>query len=69
MVTAGNQGTWVQCTHCGHIYHIDDKVPIDKLYVASGCPRCENFKALNCGENREDVYLYYDPVLDKRFYY
>lgn len=62
------QGTWLQCTHCGHIYHIGARVPIDRLYVASACPRCDAEVGLNCGDKREDVYLYYDPALDERFY-
>lgn len=62
------QGTWIQCTSCGKIYFIEEAVPIDKLYVTSICSRCGHHKGLNCGDKKEDVYLYYDPVLDERYY-
>ena len=69
MVTAaGTQGTWVQCTQCGKIYFIKETTPIDKLYVTAICPKCDNYRAINCGDKKEDIYLYYDPYLDERYY-
>lgn len=68
MVTGKGKGCWVQCTTCGEIYHIEDTVPIDKLYVATICPKCDNYRAINCGDKEEDVAIYYDPFLDERFY-
>lgn len=68
MVTGKGKGCWVQCTLCGKIYHIEEAVPIDKLYVAAICPKCDNYKAINCGEKEEDVVLYYDPYLDERYF-
>lgn len=68
MDAARNQGVWVQCTQCGKVYFIQESVPIDKLYITSVCSRCGNQKGLNCGDNKEDVYIYYDPTLDERFY-
>ena len=69
MVTRGKPGTWVQCTHCGEIYHIDVRVSIDKLHVECYCPKCrEHTRAINCGNNKDDVYALYDPILDERYY-
>lgn len=68
MVTSKGKGCWVQCTQCGKIYHIEASVPIDKLYVTAVCPKCDNYKAINCGDKEEDVYAYYNPCLDERFY-
>ena len=62
------QGTWIQCQKCGHIYCIEARVSTDKLYVLSECPKCGHHKGLNCGDNKDDLYLYYNPVLDERYY-
>ena len=69
MATREKQGTWVQCTHCGEVYHISMKVPIDKLYVECYCPKCRaDTKAINCGDNENDISVFYDPYLDERYY-
>lgn len=68
MVTASPKGTWVQCTLCGNIHFIEETVPIDKLYIAAICTKCNNDRAINCGDKKEDVVLYYDPYLDGRYY-
>ena len=62
------QGTWMQCTQCGHLYWIEEDVPIDRLYVTSICPGCGNEKGLNCGNDEEDIYCYYDSCMDPRYY-
>lgn len=69
MVTDKGKGCWVQCTMCGEIYHIEDVVPIDKLYITSYCPRCDNTKGLNCGSDKNSIYLYYDNTKDPRWYH
>lgn len=61
-------GTWVQCTMCGRVYYIKESVPIDKMYVDAACPKCDNERAINCGDKEEDVILYCDSYLDGRFY-
>lgn len=68
MKAAKGQGTWVQCTECGKIFFIEEVVPIDKLYVTAVCSHCDNYKAINCGNKKEDIYRYYDPYLDERYY-
>jgi hypothetical protein len=69
MVTAETQGCWIQCQHCGHLHHIDQDVPIDKLYVACICPKCDEYgKGLNCGSDKSDVYKYMCENVDPRYY-
>ena len=60
--------TWIQCTECGEIYTIDRSVSIEKMYVASVCPRCGNKRGLNCGHNKDDLYLFMNVNLDYRYY-
>ena len=64
----GPRGTWVQCTLCGNIHFIEERVPIEELYVTAVCPKCDNWQAINCGTKQEDVVLYCDSYLDKRYY-
>ena len=67
--TVKEQGTWIQCQQCGEIYFIQESVPIDKLYVASFCPRCDEYtKGLNCGDSIEDIYLFVNTNVDPRYY-
>ena len=66
--TGKGKGCWVQCCQCGNIYYIQEPVPIDRLYVPSECTRCGHERGLNCGNNKNDIYMYYDQVLDERFY-
>ena len=70
MVTGSkDKGCWIQCQQCGDIYWIEEEVPIDKLYVASVCPRCGDYgNGLNCGDNKDDLYLYMNENLDPRYY-
>lgn len=66
---ARTKGVWIQCQHCGHIYHIDQDVPIDKLYVACVCPKCDEYgKGLNCGSDESDIYRYMNVNVDPRYY-
>ena len=60
--------TYLQCTNCGEIYQIDRKISMEKIYVNSYCPYCNHTRALNCGQDKADLYIYSDPVLDKRYY-
>ena len=61
-------GTWIQCTVCGNIHWIDRKVPIDRLYVAAYCNKCENPKGLNLGDDVEHIYEFMDINMDPRSY-
>ena len=60
--------TWIQCLNCGHIYIVERKIPISVSVVKSECPKCEWSKGLNCGNKEEDVYYFYDPGLDERYF-
>ena len=64
-----DRGTFIQCQQCGHIYHIKENVPVDKLYVACICPKCDEYgQGLNCGSDESDIYLYMNENVDPRFY-
>ena len=62
------EGTYIQCTKCGKIYYVDQKVPMEKVYVASYCPGCEHDQGLVLGSEKDDFYRWADPVLDARYY-
>lgn len=68
MCLGDKEGTWIQCQECGHIYWIDREVPVDILYIASYCPRCDGTKGLNCGNDADEIYLYMNENMDPRFY-
>ena len=58
--------TWVQGQYCGKIYTISRQISIDTLFVKSIC-KCGYDKALNLGDNKDDVYLYMNPNVDGRY--
>ena len=62
------QGSWIQCTHCGKIQFVENLHSIDKLYLTFECSKCGWHKGINCGDKEEDIYLYYDPVMDEKYY-
>jgi hypothetical protein len=64
----GQECTWIQCQNCGHIYQINKKVSIEKSIIESVCPECEHHVGLNCGDKKEDIYIYMNPNLDNRYY-
>ena len=68
MKSEGKQSTWVQCQSCGEIYQIADKVSIEKSIIQSVCPVCWKCVGLNCGDKEEDIYMYMNPNVDKRYY-
>ena len=64
---------WVQCTVCGSLNQIKSKdvsISDDCLYTEPlFCHRCrDECKHLMIGENKDDVYLFGDNMLDERFY-
>ena len=60
--------TWMQCQTCGAIYQVRQEIPIDKMYVGADCPHCGVTTGLNLGDKEEDKYLYYNVVMDERYY-
>ena len=69
-MSAGKEkGCWIQCQQCGHVFWLDQEVPIEKLYVASVCPGCGSYgNGLNCGDDGDDIYLYMSENVDPRYY-
>lgn len=66
-------GVWVQCARCGNLHQVksrDVSISDDDLYTKSiFCTRCrDGTKHLLIGENQEDVYIYGNANLDKRYY-
>ena len=61
-------GSYIQCLNCGNIYATERKVSITISIVKSECPRCHHDKGLNLGNKKEDLYYFYDPTLDERYY-
>ena len=61
---------YLQCCNCGHIHTQQIQCNDDDLYIdGTKCEKCgKEIKHLRCGENLSDVYMYYDVVLDRRFY-
>lgn len=64
----GKEQTWIQCLNCGHIHRIERIISTSVSVITSECPRCEYLKGLNCGNKEEDIYCFYDPGLDERYY-
>lgn len=60
--------TWIQCVKCGHLFQTEQPVSIEELYVISICPKCGGRTGLNCGTERDDIYLYMDQGLDERYF-
>ena len=68
MKSERKQSTFVQCQSCGEIYQTVDKVSIEKSIIQSVCPVCGECVGLNCGDKEEDIYIYINTNLDKRYY-
>lgn len=63
-----HEGSFVQCQYCGNIYYTEQEIQIDQLMVDITCPKCGYSRALNCGESKEDIYLYMNGSIDPRYY-
>ena len=61
-------GSYVQCLYCGEIYQTKEMIPSEEFIVKTKCPHCGVKKGLNCGENREDIYLYANINILPRYY-
>ena len=60
---------YIQCTHCGQIYKEKIQYREDDLYICVKCKHCGKVvKHLRCGYDYFDISIYYDPVLDERYY-
>lgn len=65
---ARKEKSFVQCLNCGHMHIVERQIPISVSVVKSECPKCDWPKGLNCGNKEEDVYYFYDPGLDERYF-
>ena len=60
---------YLQCTHCGKIHKQKIQCRDDDLYIYEKCKYCGKVvKHLRCGDDYFDISIYYDPVLDERYY-
>ena len=66
----GERNEYLQCCNCGRIHKQRFQCNDDYLYIdCIKCERCgQEVKHLRCGPDQLDVYIYYDSVLDERFY-
>lgn len=60
--------TYLQCCGCGKVHIVKRKYDSDEVYIDSACPKCGHERALILGEDRENIYVYYDPINDDRYF-
>lgn len=68
-----DEKVYVQCQVCGKLHQIEKRcasVSEDELYIYGlYCSRCrDGTKHLLIGENKEDVYVYGNGLLDERYF-
>ena len=68
MRTKKEDCSYIQCLSCGNIYIMERKVSTSVSIVKCECPKCYYGKGLNLGNKEEDLYYFYDPTLDSRYY-
>ena len=67
--TDGNKTyTWIQCSECGRVYQIAGQTSEEDLYVVAYCTECESRIGINLGCDKNDIYLYMNPNLDRRMF-
>lgn len=60
---------WYQCTNCGAIIEMEYEVfSSDGVYAPVFCNKCGNNSCLCLYDNVDDIYKYYNPSLDERFF-
>lgn len=68
MGTDGKKNIWVQCQKCGKIHRIRRKLKVDQIYVTINCSRCGKATGLNLGDDKDQIYEYYNVNIDPRYY-
>lgn len=60
----------VQCQQCGTIFQVDERDNyLERVYINTTCPCCSHEEnMLNIGKDILDKYLYYNVVMDERYY-
>ena len=62
---------YFQCLECGEIHEVDGKYEPkeDVIYIDLYCPCCiRQTRQLYCYDNEDDLIIYTDITLDKRYY-
>jgi hypothetical protein len=64
---------WVQCQICGELHEVQSKdasISDDDLYTTKiYCSKCrDGTKHILIGENKEDIYVFGNINLDKRYF-
>jgi predicted RNA-binding Zn-ribbon protein involved in translation (DUF1610 family) len=65
------ESIYFQCLKCGEVNEIDSKYTPkeDVIYVDLYCPHCGRLtRQLYCYDNVDDLVIYKDITLDKRYY-
>ena len=61
-----------QCSECGSIHRSYIKKVEDLcygIYYETYCPKCKSVeKHLWVGQDKDEIYEFYNPVLDSRYY-
>lgn len=60
--------TWVQCQICGEIIRLSYPIDMDKMYIAVDCPNCGITTGLNLGDDKDEIYNFYNVNVDPRYY-
>ena len=60
--------TYVQCQTCGRIFRVKQCFSAEEIYIPIECNRCHSTTGLNLGHNILDIYEFYNPSLDGRYY-
>lgn len=68
-MSTDKERTWLQCTNCGHIHIVEQKIPMERSIVNAHCDRCDHDRALNCGYSEDDVAELRNYFLDARYFY
>ena len=66
-----NEVVYFQCVNCGEINEVDGKYKPkeDVIYIDLCCPHCrKQTRQLYCYDNKDDLIIYKDITLDKRYY-
>ena len=60
---------YYQCTKCGAIVSLSEKFELeDDMYANCVCDKCGNLRLLYLCDNIDDIYIYSDVILDKRYF-
>ena len=65
----GHEVNYYQCTTCGAIVSLENELMLESdIYADLYCNKCGKSKALYLCDKQEDLYIYADSFLDKRYF-